>query len=219
LDKFVSIKVHGGLNLKNYRLYFCFQTSKTDMLNNQMKLPLVGDILISEPFLQDENFVRSVVLLCDHQPEGSFGFVINKPSILKLKELIQELDFIDKEVFVGGPVEQNTLHYIYLAESPIEGSVSVGEKLWWGGDFDTLIQEIKTGKMDLDLIRFFIGYSGWDGGQLEAELIENTWIICKQKIDRQSLEFTSEELWKNLLKNMGGEFRVLANYPIDPRLN
>ena len=189
------------------------------MLNNQMKLPLVGDILISEPFLQDENFVRSVVLLCDHQPEGSFGFVINKHSILKLKELIQELDFIDKEVFVGGPVEQNTLHYIYLAESPIEGSVSVGEKLWWGGDFDTLIQEIKTGKMDLDLIRFFIGYSGWDGGQLEAELIENTWIICKQKIDRQSLEFTSEELWKNLLKNMGGEFRVLANYPIDPRLN
>jgi putative transcriptional regulator len=214
-----SIKVQGALNLKNYRLYFYFQTSKAVMPNNQMKLPLAGDLLISEPFLQDENFVRSVVLLCDHQPEGSFGFVINKPSILKLKELIQELDFIDKEVFVGGPVEQNTLHYIYFAESPIEGSVPVGENLWWGGDFDTLIHEIKTEKIDLDMIRFFIGYSGWDEGQLEAELIENTWIICKQKIDRKSFGYTSEELWKNLLKNMGGEFRVLANYPIDPRLN
>jgi putative transcriptional regulator len=189
------------------------------MQKRDMKLPIAGDLLISEPFLMDENFVRSVILLCDHQPEGSFGLVINKPSILKLQELIHDLDFIDKEVFVGGPVDQNTLHYIYFAEVPIEGSISVGKNLWWGGDFTKLKEEIKTKKIHLDSIRFFLGYSGWDEGQLEEELNENTWIICKEAININSFEYSSDELWKNLLINMGGEFRALANYPIDPRLN
>ena len=184
-----------------------------------MKLPIAGDLLISEPFLLDENFVRSVVLLCDHQPEGCFGLVINKPSILKLQELVHELDFIDKEVFVGGPVDQNTLHYIYFAEFPIKGSISLGKNLWWGGDFNELKEGIKTKKIDLDSIRFFLGYSGWDEGQLEEELNENTWIICKEAININSFEYSSDELWKNLLINMGGEFRALSNYPIDPRLN
>jgi putative transcriptional regulator len=64
-----------------------------------------GNLLISEPFLQDENFMRSVVLLCEHNEEGSFGLILNKPSILKLGELVKELEFLDKDVFVGGPVE------------------------------------------------------------------------------------------------------------------
>jgi putative transcriptional regulator len=80
-------------------------------------------------------------------------------------------------------------------------------------------EEIKTKKIHLDSIRFFLGYSGWDEGQLEEELNENSWIICKEAININSFEYSSDELWKNLLINMGGEFRALANYPIDPRLN
>ncbi len=189
------------------------------MKEGEIKSPEAGDLLISEPFLQDENFVRSVVLLCEHNAEGSFGLVINKPSILKLGELIEELAFLEKEVFVGGPVEQNTLHFIYMGDHQLEGSISLGKNLWWGGDFDSLVEKLKIGLLNPDSIRFFLGYSGWGEGQLIDELEGKTWIICRSEIDLHTFEYTPEELWRNLLKNMGGEFKVIANYPLDPRLN
>ncbi len=189
------------------------------MIQNEQDNPKAGDLLISEPFLQDENFVRSVVLLCEHSDEGSFGLVINKPSILKLGELVEELSFLDKEVFVGGPVEQNTLHFIYFGEKLLEGSISLGNELWWGGDFDSLLEKLKLGQFNSETVRFFLGYSGWGSGQLIDELGESTWIVCTQNLDVENLDLTPEELWKNLLKNMGGEYKVIANYPLDPRLN
>ncbi len=181
--------------------------------------PTAGDLLISEPFLQDKNFVRSVVLLCDHNEEGSFGFVLNKPSILKLNEVIEELDFLEKELFVGGPVEQNTLHFVYVGEQILEGSTEVGNQVWWGGNFEELVDKLKLNLIDPSLFRFFIGYSGWGAGQLMDEMDEETWILCHEKIAKDSFLDTPEELWKSLLKNMGGEFRLIANYPRDPRLN
>lgn len=189
------------------------------MKNDPSRIPQAGNLLISEPFLQDENFVRSVVLLCEHNSEGSFGLVLNKPSILHLSELVEELSFLDNEIFVGGPVEQNTLHFIYFGESKLEGSISIGENLWWGGAFDDLVENLKTGIMDPLSVRFFIGYSGWGSGQLADELSENTWIISDSKLEIEVLQNTADELWKLILKNMGGEFKVMANYPLDPRLN
>ncbi|UZD23497.1 YqgE/AlgH family protein [Algoriphagus halophytocola] len=189
------------------------------MNKNKLKIPKAGDLLISEPFLQDENFVRSVVLLCEHSEEGSFGLVINKPSILKLNELVQALDFLEKEVFVGGPVEQNTLHFIYTGEQVLDGSVSLGDHIWWGGDYESLVDKLKLGLLDPDSVRFFLGYSGWGTDQLKEELDDETWIICRENLNEQTLKLTPEELWKSLLKNMGGEFKVIANYPLDPRLN
>lgn len=189
------------------------------MKNDPSIIPQAGNLLISEPFLQDENFMRSVVLLCEHNSEGSFGLVLNKPSILHLSELVEELSFLESEVYVGGPVEQNTLHFIYFGEKILEGSLSIGENLWWGGDFESLVEQLKTGSLDSSLVRFFIGYSGWASGQLSDELGENTWIICDQKIDAEVLQNTPDELWRELLKKMGGEFKVIANYPLDPRLN
>ena len=189
------------------------------MNKNKLKIPKAGDLLISEPFLQDENFVRSVVLLCEHSEEGSFGLVINKPSILKLNELVQALDFLDKEVFVGGPVEQNTLHFIYTGEQVLDGSVPLGDNIWWGGDYESLVEKLQLGLLDPDSVRFFLGYSGWGTDQLKEELDDETWIICRQNLNEQTLNLTPEELWKSLLKNMGGEFKVIANYPLDPRLN
>jgi len=189
------------------------------MSKDEQRNPKAGDLLISEPFLQDENFVRSVVLLGEHSDEGSFGLIINKPSILKLGELVETLDFLDKAVFVGGPVEQNTLHFIYVGERALEGSISLGEDIWWGGDYGSLVEKLKLGLIDRDSVKFFLGYSGWGSEQLDDELIDETWIICRDKLDKQTFNFTPEELWKNLLKNMGGEFKVIANYPLDPRLN
>ncbi|MGY6744892.1 MAG: YqgE/AlgH family protein [Cecembia sp.] len=189
------------------------------MNENENKSVAAGNLLISEPFLQDENFVRSVVLLCENNENGSFGLVLNKLSILKLKELIDDISSLDCDVYVGGPVEQNTLHFIYRGSRLFEESIQLGEDLWWGGDFDELLERLKLGKIQENSIRFFIGYSGWGAGQLDDELQDKTWIVC-EKIDSESIFTASpEELWRIILKNMGGEYQQLANYPIDPRLN
>ena len=189
------------------------------MSNDNHTSPKPGNLLISEPFLQDENFVRSVVLICENNENGSFGLVLNKLSILKLNEIIDNVESLDCEVYVGGPVEQNTLHFIYCGEQLFDSSVQLGNDIWWGGDFDELLGLMKRGKIKENNVRFFIGYSGWAQDQLNIELGEKTWIVC-DTLDSESVFFSSpEELWRIILKNMGGEYKQLANYPIDPRLN
>lgn len=181
--------------------------------------PTSGCLLLSEPFLQDENFVRSVILLCENNENGAFGLVLNKLSILKVSDLLDDVGFLDLEVYVGGPVEQNTLHFIYWGDPVLHGSVALAEDLWWGGDFDEFVQKFKKGMLDLKNFRFFIGYSGWSEGQLEEELSSNTWIVCDSTYAENIFRSSPDDLWRVLLKNMGGDFQVLANYPIDPRLN
>lgn len=178
-----------------------------------------GMLLLSAPFLQDENFVRSVILLCEHENSGSFGLVLNKPSILQLADLVEELSFVETDVFIGGPVEQNTLHFIYFGEKKLQGSVQLGKELWWGGEFDQLVNLLKRQQLNPDQVRFFMGYSGWDSGQLEREVEEATWIISHEGWDCLAMQQQSENIWKYFMKNMGGVYREQANYPLDPRLN
>jgi len=182
------------------------------------KNPQSGDLLISEPFLQDENFVRSVILLCENNELGTFGLVLNKLSILRLSDLIN-IPTVDHDVFVGGPVEQNTLHFIYYGNQLIEGSIALGKNLWWGGDFNELKAKLAHNELDLNYFRFFLGYSGWAEGQLKEELEIETWIVGHLEESEHIFTSAPNELWKIILKNMGGEFQQLANYPIDPRLN
>jgi putative transcriptional regulator len=189
------------------------------MKNNATNPPKSGDLLISEPFLQDENFVRSVILICENNENGSFGLVLNKQSILKLSDLVDGADFLDAVVYVGGPVEQNTLHFIYHDSNPLPGSISLAEDLWWGGDFEVLLERFKQGEIHSDQLKFFIGYSGWAAGQLDNELEEDTWIICTSADYTEIFDDSAEEMWRVILKNMGGEYQQMANYPIDPRLN
>jgi putative transcriptional regulator len=93
---------------------------------NKIK-PEKGRLLISEPFLPDPNFERTVVLLCEHNEEGSFGFVLNKPSILKVGEVMEDLTELENVVYVGGPVQQDTLHFIHRNAS-LENAVEIVEK-------------------------------------------------------------------------------------------
>jgi len=190
------------------------------MKQNRNQVPQAGNLLLSEPFLQDDNFSRSVILLCEHgEATGSVGFVLSKPAILNLGDLISELDFLDVDVFVGGPVEQNTLHFIYFGVQQLEESKSLGNGIWWGGDFPTLVQLLNSGKLLLDKVRFFIGYSGWSPGQLASELLEPSWIVSSDSLSQELLKNSPDQLWRTLMKSMGGEFEIQSNYPIDPRLN
>ena len=184
---------------------------------NKLK-PEKGRLLISEPFLADPNFERTVVLLCEHNEEGAFGFIINKPSIAKVAEMMDDLRMITDPVYMGGPVQQDTLHFIHRNTS-LDNAVTILEGISWGGDFECLLDKILSTQLSSSDIRFFLGYSGWSAGQLETELEENTWIVCDFVTEELLFDLEPGVIWKKALDNMGGRFSVYANYPIDPRLN
>ena len=184
---------------------------------NKIK-PEKGRLLISEPFLPDPNFERTVVLLCEHNEEGSFGFVLNKPSILKVNEIMEDIAALQNVVYVGGPVQQDTLHFIHR-NAVLENAVEIVEKIYWGGAFEGLMLLCETHQITENDIRFFLGYSGWGPGQLESELDQDSWIVCDYVTDQLLFDTGPEIMWRKALENMGGRFSMYSNYPVDPRLN
>lgn len=177
-----------------------------------------GDLLISQPFMQDDNFGRTVVFICEHSEEGSFGFVINKKAELKFDEVIEVNGPFSKEVFIGGPVEQNTLHFLHKIPHDIEG-VDVRGGIYWSGDYEALFSKIDAGTLNEEDVVFFLGYSGWSAGQLEKELEKGSWIVYKNTSKQEIFGADHEQLWQEVLKKMGGKYGVFANYPVDPSLN
>jgi putative transcriptional regulator len=184
---------------------------------NKIK-PEKGRLLISEPFLPDPNFERTVVLLCEHNEEGSFGFVLNKPSILKVNEVMEDITELDNLVYVGGPVQQDTLHFIHR-HTLLENAVEIVNQIYWGGTFENLMGLCETRQITAKDIRFFLGYSGWGPGQLDAELQQDSWIVCDYVTDQLLFDTGPEIMWRKALENMGGRFSMYSNYPVDPRLN
>ncbi|MFZ9981129.1 MAG: YqgE/AlgH family protein [Cyclobacteriaceae bacterium] len=180
--------------------------------------PAPGLLLVSEPMLPDPNFERSIILLCAHDTEGSFGFVLNKPSGKNVSELVDGFAGLHAQVFTGGPVELNTLHFIHCFPE-IEGGLEIRDGIYWGGDIDSLRELAAIGKCTPEHVRFFLGYSGLSGGHLDDELKENTWIVSGN-VDRSLIfETVTDEMWKKAMIILGGRFSIYANYPTDPRLN
>jgi len=183
-----------------------------------METPATGKLLIAEPFLKDPNFMRTVILLCEHQEQGSFGFVLNRSYDSTLDELVPELSDLTLPVLYGGPVQTDTLHFLHQYPNEIPGSFKVTEDVYWGGDFNLAVDQIRKGILDTGRIRFFIGYSGWTGGQLEEELKENSWLLTPA-LSKLVFHQKMEEIWKDSLRNMGGDYEIMINFPVDPSLN
>lgn len=177
-----------------------------------------GSLLIAEPFLGDTNFERSVVLVCQHQDdEGTFGLVLNQTTNLTLSEVVESV-YADVPLYLGGPVQQDTLHLIHRRPDLIDGSIRVADGLYWSGNFGQLTQAVNLGTLTERDARFFVGYSGWDAGQLAEELDKKSWFVTHT--DAAFLFDTPvDAFWREVLKRMGGQFRAIAHYPTDPRLN
>lgn len=184
---------------------------------NKLK-PEAGRLLISEPYLADPNFERTIILLCEHNHEGTIGFVLNKPSLSKLGELISDLTQCENAVGIGGPVQQDTLHYIHRC-AEVVGAVEIGNGIYWGGEFEDVIERITNNQIAEDDVKFFLGYSGWSVGQLDEELNQNSWIVSGRVTEELIFETAAEEMWKKTLREMGGRFSMYANYPVDPTMN
>ncbi len=183
-----------------------------------MILPARGTLLIANPFLKDPNFIRSVIFLCEHKEEGSFGFVLNKKFSKTLGELIPELEEYTIPVYYGGPVQKDTIHFLHQYPDLIPGGEEVLDGVYWGGNFESLVTYVKNNDIDLNKIRFFIGYSGWSEGQLDDELEEKSWLTV-DAIRKLIFHTHPEETWKDSLKHLGGDYEMMINFPIDPQLN
>jgi len=177
-----------------------------------------GNILLAEPFMSDMNFERSVILVCEHSEDTSFGFIMNYVSDHQIGSVIVDLAEIDIPLYIGGPVEQNTLHYIHRAGDNVPGSIKIKDELYWSGDFDFIKEGLINKTLNPKDFKFFVGYSGWGKDQLAIEFKKNTWLSFE--LDMGILfDCPANEMWKEILKRQGGKYREMANYPKDPRLN
>lgn len=177
----------------------------------------IGDILIAEPFLEGKYFSRSVVYIVEHDENGTIGFVMNKMLPYRTYELVKELEGVDFPVYLGGPVEQNQLYYLHT-HPELPDSLPIEEGVYWGGDFDALVRMLKEGNILPKEIRFFAGYSGWESGQLKNELENNSWMVGKMRI-KDLFRFSSNELWEKAMADLGGRYKIWANFPEDPIMN
>ncbi|MFZ4522583.1 MAG: YqgE/AlgH family protein [Bacteroidales bacterium] len=179
--------------------------------------PKQGSILISEPSLRDFYFRQSVILLAEHNEEGSFGVIINKPIEARMKDIIKGFTGYHLPVYLGGPVKTDSIFFIHTRED-VDQSVPIMQGLYWGGDLDAIRELLKKKLMDPGEIRFFIGYSGWSPNQLDRELKEKSWVLSQTTVN-EVINNKPETLWSNYLKNMGQDYAIWANFPADPTFN
>lgn len=177
-----------------------------------------GRLLLSEPYLADPNFERTVILLTEHNEEGSVGFILNKPSESRLGEVMDDLKGLDAQIFIGGPVQQDTLHFIHR-HGDLEDAIELENGLYWGGNFEQLLSLVDTGQFSVTDIKFFLGYSGWSPDQLEEEMKLNSWIVSDRVSNELIFETVPDQMWKRAMQELGGRFSVYSNYPEDPRMN
>ena len=181
--------------------------------------PSKGHLLIAEPsIIGDVSFNRSVVLLADHNEEGSVGFILNKPLEFTLNDLIPEIKQKFK-VYNGGPVEQDNLYFIHKLPNLIPGSLEISNGIYWGGNFATIQELLKDGQLKEDQIKFFLGYSGWESEQLHSELTSNSWVIVKNTHKSGIIGKPYESFWKEKMVELGGDYLIWSNAPENPIYN
>jgi putative transcriptional regulator len=180
--------------------------------------PAQGALLISEPFLLDSYFKRAVVLIGEHDDHGTIGFILNKPTDVKINDAVEDFPSFNVPLYFGGPVDTDTLFYIHTIGAKLEGAKEIVKGVWWGGNYEQLKFLIDTGQVRENQIRFYAGYSGWEPKQLDIEIKEKSWLLSSANT---SFTFFSDPkgLWGQVLKSMGTEYAILANFPEDPSLN
>lgn len=180
--------------------------------------PKKGHILISEPFLNDHYFKRSVVLLAEHNDEGSFGIIMNKPVDAGFNEMVKDFPDFESKMFLGGPVKTDSLFFIHTLGDKVDGSAVIQDGLYWGGDIEQIKEMITLKLIKPHEIRFYVGYSGWAPKQLEQELKRNSWVVSKMK--SESLLITDpDELWKESLRYLGEKYSLWGSFPSEPAFN
>ncbi|MEO6696250.1 MAG: YqgE/AlgH family protein [Ignavibacteria bacterium] len=179
--------------------------------------PSKGRLLISAPFLNDI-FKRSVIILAEHNEEGSVGFILNKLTDYKLHEIIEDFPHFDAPVYIGGPVQQNSLNFIHKAKGILEGGFEIADGLYWGGNFEELKILIESDSINAEDFKFFLGYAGWNPDQLNEEIKTISWYL-HDPTPENIFSNQPKHLWRDVLKSMGKDYSLIASFPEDPSVN
>ncbi len=180
--------------------------------------PKQGHILIAEPFLAGSYFNRSIIILASYGENGAVGFILNKKVEYPVEDLFVNFPDFDSEIHIGGPVGTDSIYFIHTLGDLVPGSIQIKDNLYWGGDFEALKLQIKLGLVKPSQVRFFLGYSGWDAGQLEEEINENSWLVAD--IPQHDLMNIDENMmWVESVRAIGGKYSMWENFPENPSLN
>ena len=198
-----------------------------------------GTFLIASPHLDnlggreigDANFNRSVVLLLQHDEiEGSLGVIVNRPLGEKIKlyssealadglQAMEEFPVEPTSMFYqGGPVSRDQLVVLHQLGEMVKGSLEICDGIYASGDLDSLRAHAAMVNADKPVLRFFLGYSGWDAGQLQREIDRDSWILCPASVD---LTFSTEpdRTWQRALYSLGDKYQPMSFLPENLILN
>jgi putative transcriptional regulator len=182
-----------------------------------MPKPKVGALLISEPFNPEPTFKRSVVVLSQHGRKGSIGFIINKPTPLKIHEALEDFPEFDAPIYWGGPLRLDSIYYIHSI-ADLQGCHRIAEGIYWGGDFKQLRLMIEAGQVSPEQIKFIAGYSSWSPKQLEEELKHENWWMTEADLYSTLIEEPTI-VWGKVLTRMGHVYGIMNDFPEDPGVN
>ena len=189
-------------------------------VESNKEFPRQGSLLIAAPFLRDYQFSRTVILMVEHNEEGSMGIILNKnfSNLMTLNEVVPELASLPPiPLYKGGPVGRDTLFYLHTL-SYLKDALPLGNGLYLNGDFNQMQQYILSGAPIQGVARFFMGYAGWQKGQLKQEMKQNTWIVNNEsQVDL--LNMYLRDLWQEALCDMGGKYMIWSRYPKYPFMN
>ena len=178
-----------------------------------------GTFLIATPDIESGIFFRSVLLVCEHSPGGSFAIVINKPLDLELPEEIMSLEHLNNPqigIRAGGPVQTGQMMLLHSCNKIPEQTIEICEGVFLGGDLQFLQETVTdTGGPSM---RLCFGYSGWQAGELEQEFLDGSWFLHPSSA-KHIFETPPEKLWGELLREMGGKYATLSTIPEDLNLN
>ena len=170
-------------------------------------MSLAPALLLSMPQLLDPNFAKSVVLLCEHAPEGAFGLVVNRPSELAAAEAVRLEPPVDEPnelpLFIGGPVEPER-GWILTAQTPeLVEHRSVGAGLYLSASPVLLRRALMARPLPKRTV-VLAGYAGWGPGQLDQELADSAWLIMPVELDL-IFEIPSTSAWEMAIRRLGAD--------------
>ncbi len=177
-----------------------------------------GRLLVAEPFMKDNYFRRAVVLLAELNEKGTVGFILNKPVDMFVHEVIPNFPLTNHCIHFGGPMQRDQLFYVHTLGETIINSIPVAPGLWWLGDFEQVRSMIANKEIGQREIRFFIGYSSWEPGQLQNEMKDKSWFVTR--MNREIIfDDESTNVWGTAIKLLGKEYEHMVNFPEDPGMN
>ena len=190
-------------------------------LKEEQPRPSQGNVLLAKPIVDDIYFKRAVVLLSSHDNDGSLGFIMNLKSEYSLADLGKEWElYTDVPLYVGGPVGLDTFTFIHtLGPSVIRNAVQLIPGLYLGGEFEDMKRYVLCGEPTEGKVKFLVGHSGWEPGQLNQELDFHDWLIAKDADIPLLMSDTEEHMWQMALEPFGDKYRLWNNWPLEPHDN